>query len=336
MNDVKNRKELIRDPNLLVPIAFDDVFKVVFGTEENSDITAYLVSLLLKIPYEKVEGKIIFKSPRQKNYKVRDKRSEKDIVFLVDTSVPLRINLEMNRIETIGKSLIDRNAYYEANLFGSGFQSQNEYKDLKMTIQYNFNLDYVDKVEEPLIDEYLFRNERGNVLTDKTKIVHINIKKMADLWYNKEYKKFKEINPELFGLFSLILENEKRKFTYLVGDVPMKKRIREKLERVVMDMNADDELVTKYYDLEEERHKMYAALVEDAKEIFKEQGIQEGIKEGVQQGIEEGIKEGSQKKQTEIVLNMYQNNLTMEQIAKYTGLTLEEVKEILEQVKSKN
>ena len=43
----------------MVPIIFDDIFKKVFGSKENADITAYLVSLLLKIPYEKVNGNIV-------------------------------------------------------------------------------------------------------------------------------------------------------------------------------------------------------------------------------------------------------------------------------------
>lgn len=67
------RKEYERDPNLIVPVAFDDVFKAVFGREENADITAYLISLLLKIPYEKVKGKIIFKSTSHYKKKVREK-----------------------------------------------------------------------------------------------------------------------------------------------------------------------------------------------------------------------------------------------------------------------
>ena len=40
MEKRKNRDELERDPKLIVPIAADDIFKVVFGTEENADITA--------------------------------------------------------------------------------------------------------------------------------------------------------------------------------------------------------------------------------------------------------------------------------------------------------
>ena len=120
MNKTKTRKELESNPNFIVPIAFDDIFKVVFGSEENADITAYLVSLLLKIPYEKVKGKIVFKDSKNYKYRTKEKKSEKDIVFLVDTSVPMKINLEMNFRDTLESEIIDRNVYYLSNLFGSG------------------------------------------------------------------------------------------------------------------------------------------------------------------------------------------------------------------------
>lgn len=155
------------------------------------------MSLLLKIPYEKVKGKIIFKSTRHNKSRVNEKNSDKDIVFIVDTSYPMKLNLEMNRTLDLEQPIIDRNTYFLANLFGSGLKIKDEYKNLKTTIQYNFNLDFVDKLEEPLIDEYLYRNQRGNILTNKSKIIHINILAMSKLWYNNDYKKFKEISPIL-------------------------------------------------------------------------------------------------------------------------------------------
>jgi len=108
MNKIKTRKELQENPNFIVPIAFDDIYKVVFGTEENADITAYLVSLLLKIPYEKVKGKIVLKKTTNNKTRTKEKNSEKDIVFLVDTSVPMKLILEMNRTDTLEQERIDR------------------------------------------------------------------------------------------------------------------------------------------------------------------------------------------------------------------------------------
>ena len=322
MEKRKNRDELERDPKLIVPIAADDIFKVVFGTEENADITAYLVSLLLKIPYEKVKGKIIFKDTKNYKHRTKEKKSEKDIVFLVDTSVPLKLNLEMNYKDSLEPEIIKRNVYYLSNLFGSGLKTKNEYKNIVTTIQYNFNLDYVDKLGEELIDEYVYRNQRGNVLTEKSKIVHMNIFEMSKLWYNGEYKKFKEISPILFGLSALILETDKEKFEKLVDSIKMNKNIKEQLERIVMDLNINDELVTKYYDLKEERKKLYDAIIE--------RKVKEASEESLKQGIEQGIQENKK----EIILNMHNKNMSYEDIAELTNLKVSEVKEIINNLKN--
>ena len=353
----KTRKQLERDPRLMVPIAFDDIFKVVFGSEENKDITAYLVSLLLKLPYEKVKGHVKFKESRNYKQRSKEKNSEKDIVFLVDASESMKLNLEMNRLERLEPETIDRNVYYLSNLFGSGLKIKDEYKDIKTTIQYNFNLDYADKLGEELIDEYVYRNQRGNVLTFKSRIVHINIKKMADLWYNGEYKKFSDISPILFGLSAMILETDKEKFQYLVDSIKMNESIKEQMERVVMDLNIDDELVTKYYDLEEERKKYNEAVKDRVKREAMEEGIRQGlqegleqgikeglekgiqeglekgIKEGLEKGIQEGLEKGIQKNQQEIILNMYNNGLDIGNIAKYVNLSIDEVEKIINQNK---
>ena len=348
-----NKKENKRDPNLMVPIIFDDIFKKVFGSEENADITAYLVSLLLKIPYEKVNGNIVFKSTKQDNYRVTDKLAKKDIVFIVNIDEPLKLNLEMNRTFSLSKSIIDRNVYYESNLFGSGLRIENEYKDLKMTIQYNFNLDFVDRVEEPLIDEYLFRNERGNILTEKTKIVHINILKMRELWYNGKYKTFTGISPNLFALASLLVENEKKEFQKIVDEVPIKTNIKEKIERIVSDMNFDDELIEKYYDLDEEREKMLRATFEEIYEAKLQKDLQEKLQEESQkiqekfqvetkelqkkfQDETKELQKNLQKEKEKTIFTMYKNGLSVDLISKYANISIKIINEIIKRNKEDN
>jgi len=110
-------------------------------------------------------------------------------------------------------------------------------------------------------------------------------------------------------LSALILETDKEKFEKLVDDIKMDESIKEQLERIVMDLNIDDELVTKYYDLEEERKKLNNAVQERiAKENF-----------------EKGVRE----KQREIVLEMYKENLSIETISKCTKLSVEEINKLI-------
>ena len=41
---------------------------MIFGNEEYPNITAYLVSILLNIPYQLVKGKIVFKNTKNNNF----------------------------------------------------------------------------------------------------------------------------------------------------------------------------------------------------------------------------------------------------------------------------
>ena len=92
-----------------------------------------------------------------------------------------------------------------------------------------------------------------------------------------------------------------------------------------MDLNINDELVTKYYDLKEERKKLYDAIIERKVKEASEESLKQGIEQGIQQGIEKGIQENKK----EIILNMYNDNVPIEVISKYTNLSIEAVKETI-------
>ena len=81
-----------------------------------------------------------------------------------------------------------------------------------------------------------------------------------------------------------------------------------------MDLNIDDELITKYYDLEEERRKEHEAIME---RITREK-------------LEEATNKGIKKNQKDVVLNMYKENFSIEIISKATNLTIDEIKNIID------
>ena len=59
------------------------------------------------------------------------------------------------------------------------------------------------------------------------------------------------------------------------------------------------------------------------------QAAYDGEQKGLKQGIEEGLKKGSQQKTQEIVLSSYNEGLSIELIAKITGITVGEIQSIL-------
>lgn len=65
-------------------ITNDKVFKMIFGNENYPNITAYLVSVLLNIPYQLVKDKIVFKNTKNNLKRKNEKKSDKDVVFIVE------------------------------------------------------------------------------------------------------------------------------------------------------------------------------------------------------------------------------------------------------------
>jgi predicted transposase YdaD len=59
-------------------------------------------------------------------------------------------------------------------------------------------------------------------------------------------------------------------------------------------------------------------------EAGREEGLEAGRKEGLEMGREEGQREGSRQKQLEIARKMKAEGFSGEQIARFTGLSLED------------
>ena len=60
-----------------------------------------------------------------------------------------------------------------------------------------------------------------------------------------------------------------------------------------------------------------------------QEGIAQGIKQGIEQGIEQGIAQGIAKTQKDMAINLYNNGVSIDVIAKCAGISPQEVKNII-------
>ena len=72
---------------------------------------------------------------------------------------------------------------------------------------------------------------------------------------------------------------------------------------------------------------------EELLKLDQEEYYQKGIKEGIKEGIEQGIKEGIEQNRCEMIINMYKDKMPIETIAKYSNLSIKEIKNIIDQEK---
>ncbi len=312
-----NKKLLINNPNKMVPICYDEMFKAVFGNREYPNITAYLISVLTGIPYSLLKGKIAFKNTNQKLSRVTDKKADKDVIFIVDLEEPLKINLEMNNRKTFKQEIIERNIYFASNFFGMGLEESEDYTNIKTTIQYNFNLKYVDTINKEKIDEYVLRNKYGHILTEKLKIIHINIEELSKLWYSEARFNYPENYQILCGISALMMCTDKSKFESDIRSVPLDEKIRMDIERIVEEMNYDDQLPERYYDRDEEWDRIKRTCIKSE--------IKEASKKALELGTKQGLKQGANQEKVEIAKKMLKEIDNYDLISKYTGLSIDEI-----------
>ena len=304
--------------NAFIYMAYDDIFKLL-GTKKHIKLATYLISALCSLNYKDLINKVIVADVNN-NARFFDTKLEKDLLYLVDTLDKFKISIEMNRITSLNKNIIDRNLAYLADAYTTGIQTKDNYKDLIPTIQFNLNLCDVNQ-EKEVLNNYLLRNNNSKILTKKMKMYHINILKLYKMWYDESIKKDDLNFKKLCFIGALLLENEWTKFYELLDNAPsdfddeLKNEVKEMLEY----MNDNSLLVARYYD-PDKRREFYA-------EGFREEGREEGLKEGLEKGEKKGEKKGVFK----VALNMLKNKFKINDIVMATGLTKEEILKLKEE-----
>lgn len=87
--------------------------------------------------------------------------------------------------------------------------------------------------------------------------------------------------------------------------------------------------------LEKERAAVMGFILEEFdqkgyEKVIREDGYLEGVEAGIAQGLETGIAQGERQGKREMILNMFANGISMEQIVQITRMPEEEIRKIIE------
>ena len=233
----------------------------------------------------------------------------KKIIYDVVANVTLHkkeeinVNLEMQNL--YHKYLNERMAFYAMRKYSDKLKRANEFGNICIQsiwfLGFN-NSKFHDNNTEKWLFEYKLTNEDGNVLTDKFRIDQIFLK-------NKD----KCPIIELQEFFKLCTSLDKH-------NVPEFSTDREEAKEMLLKMNNDKALRAESFS-----HEMF---LRDQKAQFKS-AREKGLEEGLVKGKAEGKAEGIQENKKEIAKTLYSLGQTKEFIAKATGLSLDELNNIL-------
>ena len=149
-----------------MPLGWDGLFKKIYGNENKPENIQMLLSLLLNIPYEDLEGKIEIQSNDKVLVNYNDKKQSQDVVLKVFINDGDNyINLEAN-IHGFSQSVIDRNVSYITYIFSKQLKNRIPYSEMKPVIQINLTK-HTERTKNPRksADTYLLTNEEGKILT---------------------------------------------------------------------------------------------------------------------------------------------------------------------------
>ena len=272
----------------------DRAFKEVFLNPNNSDLLKALLEFILKIKIDKLEIKKT--ELLSGNVNVKDKRVDA-IVHTGNKKIEIEINSQNKDY------LHTRSTAYICNIYQSNASVGDTYNENTDIIQVNLTWGLGRNNDEMKI--YKIMNEKGELYVKNFIIYEINMDYYNKLWYSKNEDEIKK------NLYMIMLDLDKKELKNMPKD-----KIVDKYITNVTIVNDDPEF-QKYMSEEEDKKKIQNSLLSEARE----------------NGINDGISKGASQEKVNIAKNLLSMNMSLEDISKATGLSVEEIENIKNNMK---
>ena len=280
-------------------LSSDIVFKFIFGYEKNKHYTEWLLERMFNLEKGSLKDKLIIQNSLDLDKSAADTHGlELDVrIKMPDNSL---VNLEMYR-NGFGIEEQEKSYAYLTTMFGTQLPKGSKFKNMKKCIQINFVKDKkYTKGKYKLLDKEKEYQSKGIELT----IVNIDRPEMSCYDIDNELRK-------CFKLMSAESIEEARLIAQEGGIIEEMAKDIEKFNK--------DEWITDYFSV----GTMWEGRVKELEETA-ELKLQEGIEQGMTQGISYGINQ----EKIETAKNLLKDNIEVEKIQKYTGLSLQEIEAI--------
>ena len=187
-----------------------------------------------------------------------------------------------------------RSTAYICNIYQSNASVGDTYNEDTDIIQVNLTWGLGRNNDEMKI--YKIMNEKGELYVKNFIIYEINMDYYDKIWYSKNKEEIKK------NQYMIMLDLDKKELENMQKD-----KIVDKYITKVTIVNDDPEF-QKYMSEEEDKRKIQNSLLSEAKETGYTSGINDGIKQTAK--------------------NLLSMNMTLEDISRATGLTVEEIKNL--------
>ena len=279
----------------LLNLTKDLVFQELFGKQKNKEITSHLLSLILKREIKNIDLDV---NKRMLGNRENSKTGRLDIRAKFNDGEDCNIELQVEPYPYMDKRMLE----YWGSMYDAKINSGDSYKVLKPTISiliadYKItNLKHISKYHT--IWNLREKEFTDTVLTNDIEMHILEIPKIND---NEMLK------DELVQWLRFIKEPENKGVEKFMEENKYLKQARKELEHLSGDPD-------------------FKRLLESRAGFLRD--VDAKIEVAEEKGKEEGKKEGKKQNQLEIAKKMKEENMDIEQISRFTNLTIDEIKQL--------
>ena len=302
-------KRTVLEGGNILKIKDNRTFKILFSERQKKFVTWFIANILER-PISDIKDVITIKNNELTPLNSFDKG--KTVDFLVELKNEL-IVIEMNN----NNSGINytRNLYYVFHTLLNKVMIGEDYKEISA---YLINLNWFD-------DNFVIKNKLKPITTIKYPYPILGME------YEKSIVTVKNVNLSFYD--KKVYNGIKMKgFLWKLMTIDNLEEIKDIKKNLPELANYCDELIYISQDKEhimfvwdERMEKKFEKIpLEEAKKFGREEGRQEGFKEGKAIGVKESKKE--------FISNMLKKNLSIEQMAEYLNMNIQEIKDIIDEI----
>ena len=296
------------EEELQITLTNDYAFKRLLGSEENKPLLQDFLECILDLTPQQVIG-LEFMDKELTKEEFSDKTGILDVKLkLIDgTVIDIEIQASWNA------SFVKRTLFYWAKMYMADFKAGESYDKLHRCIAINIIADGF-KLNDAIHSEYLLQEKTAHtILTDVLEVHFLDLQAAKRA---KSEGNAKENRSQLINWLRFIGATDKKERAMIATKSPVLQMLNEKID--VLTLSPTER---KLY---ESRMKLKSDITTISETQFSA-GVERGLAEGKSLGLAEGEVRGSRQKALETARNLLVIGLSIENIAKATGLTIQEV-----------
>ena len=304
------------EDELQITLTNDYAFKRLLGSEENKPLLQDLLECILDLAPQQVIGLELMDKELTKE-EFSDKTGILDVKLKLTDGTVIDIEIQASW----NASFVKRTLFYWAKMYTADFKAGESYDKLHRCIAINIIADGF-KLNEAIHSEYLLQEKTAHtILTDVLEVHFLDLQAAKKA---KEEGKVAGKQGQLINWLRFIGATNRKERAMIATMSPVLQMLNEKIDVLTLsptERKLYESRMKLKSDITTISETQFSAGVERGKSL----GLAEGKSLGLAEGKSLGLAEGSRQKAFETAHNLLVMGLSIDNIAKATGLTVQEV-----------